>query len=95
MQIDVQHFLDHLVLTEADVTSRDGEKQRLEDGSGARMIAGQNCPSALAKIVADFIRIRVGNSSSGVREHAHLVNHARRRAARLPAGVALRRAGDE
>ena len=40
VHIDVQHFLDHLVLTEADVASRDGEKQRLEHGSSARMIAG-------------------------------------------------------
>jgi hypothetical protein len=46
LQIDVQHFLDHLVLTEAYLASRDGEKQRLEHGSSARMIAGEECPGA-------------------------------------------------
>ena len=95
LQIDVQHFLDHLVLTEVDVALRNGEKQRLEHGPGAGMITGQKCPTALAKIVADFIRIRVGDSSGGVGEYANLVNYTRRLAARLPACVALRRAGHE
>lgn len=55
----------------------------------------QKCPGALAKILADFIRIRVGDPSGSVREHTDLVDHTRRPAARLPAGAALRRAGHE
>ena len=93
--IDVQHVLDHLVLTDIDVAVRDRWNECLEYEPGARMITGQKCLGSLAQMCADVIGIRVTDVPSGFGKQHGLVDDSLGWAARPPARLSSCRTCDE
>jgi hypothetical protein len=87
-RIDVQHLINHFVLTKIDIDARDGQHERLEDGPGGCVVPSQKSLAALTKMSAHVVRIGRADASRRLSELSGLVDDPSRWRAWLPSSVA-------
>ena len=71
-EIDAQHFVEHFVLPEIDLSAANRQQQRSEDRTRPRVVLGQKCVDALTQVMVNVLGIGVACANRRLGKRSNL-----------------------